>query len=48
MTADSYIRLISEPHVVPFAPYIGPSFHVMHDNVAFIFVFWSDQLEVKT
>lgn len=32
MTADRYIRFILEPHVVPFAPYIGPNFRLMHDN----------------
>lgn len=29
-----YIRLILEPEVVPFAPYIDPNFHLLHDNVS--------------
>jgi hypothetical protein len=32
MTADRYIRDILEPHVVPFAPFIGNDFMLMHDN----------------
>jgi hypothetical protein len=32
MTADRYIRNILEPHVVPFDPFIGNDFMLMHDN----------------
>lgn len=32
MTADRYIREVLEPHVVPFAPFIGDDFILMHDN----------------
>lgn len=32
MTADRYIRDILEPYVVPFEPYIGDGFILMHDN----------------
>jgi hypothetical protein len=32
MTADRYIRDILEPHVVPFDPFIGNDFMLMHDN----------------
>lgn len=32
MTADRYIREVLEPHVVPFAPFIGDDFLLMHDN----------------
>lgn len=32
MTADRYIRDILEPHVVPYAPFIGEEMLFMHDN----------------
>lgn len=32
MTADRYIRQVLEPHVVPFAPFVGDDFMLMHDN----------------
>jgi hypothetical protein len=32
MTANRYIRDILEPHVVPFAPFIGNDSILMHDN----------------
>jgi len=32
LTADRYIRDILQDHVVPFAPYIGENFVLMHDN----------------
>jgi hypothetical protein len=32
MTANKYIRDILEPHVVPFAPFIGNDSILMHDN----------------
>lgn len=32
MTADRYIRDVLEPYVVPFAPFIGDDFMLMHDN----------------
>lgn len=32
MTADRYIRDILEPHAVPFAPFVGDNFMLMHDN----------------
>lgn len=32
VTADRYITDILEPYVVPFAPYIGENFLLMHDN----------------
>lgn len=32
MTADRYIRDILEEHVVPYAPFVGPDFILMHDN----------------
>jgi hypothetical protein len=32
MTANRYIREILEPHVVPFAPFIGNDSILMHDN----------------
>jgi hypothetical protein len=33
MTANRYIRDILEPHVVPFAPFIGNDSILMHDTV---------------
>ena len=32
LTAHRYITDILEEHVVPFAPYIGDNFMLMHDN----------------
>jgi hypothetical protein len=32
LNADRYIISILEPHVVPYAPYIGKIFLFMHDN----------------
>lgn len=32
LTAHRYITEILEPHVMPFAPFIGPDFVFMHDN----------------
>lgn len=32
LTANRYITNILEPHVVPFAPFIGDDFVLMHDN----------------
>jgi hypothetical protein len=32
MTANRYIKDILEPHVVPFAPFIGNDSILMHDN----------------
>jgi hypothetical protein len=32
MTANRYTRDILEPHVVPFAPFIGNDSNLMHDN----------------
>ena len=32
LTADQYITEILQPHVVPFAPFIGNDFLFMHDN----------------
>ena len=32
MNADRYIREILESHVIPFAPFIGENFMLMHDN----------------
>ena len=32
LTADRYIKNILEPHVVPYAPFIGNDFLLMHDN----------------
>lgn len=29
---ETYLSIWSEPHVVPFARYIGLSFHLMYDN----------------
>lgn len=32
MTADRYIRDILQQHVIPYAPFVGPEFILMHDN----------------
>lgn len=32
LNADRYIRDILEPHVVPYAPFVGDNFLLMHDN----------------
>lgn len=32
MTADRYIMDVLQPHVMPFAPFIGNNFMLMHDN----------------
>jgi hypothetical protein len=32
LTADRYVTTILEPHVVPYAPYIGENFILMNDN----------------
>jgi hypothetical protein len=32
LTADRYIRDVLEPHVLPYAPFVGNDFRLMHDN----------------
>jgi len=32
LNADGYIRDVLQEHVVPFAPYIGENFLLMHSN----------------
>lgn len=52
LTADRYITDILEPHVIPYAPFVGQEFLLMHDNarphVAGVVQNYLQEVEIST